>query len=99
MRLALKLGKTLKQVKAEVSSQELTQWMAFDRIDPFTVNRVELMIARFMALLNYWVTKEKRPAADFLPFHVKPAETAQTMEQKLKAYYGRHQSIIGKSKR
>ena len=68
MRLALRLGMTLHRVKRDISSAELAKWMAFDRIDPFTIDRTELILARFMALIANITGNQHATAADFLPF-------------------------------
>lgn len=74
--MARRLGMSLKQCKADIDSRELAQWIAFDRIDPFTIDRTELIIARFMALISNMMQKNgKATGADFLQFTDKPAKS------------------------
>ena len=81
MRLARRLGISLKQCKAEIDSRELSQWIAFDRIDPFTIDRTELIIARFMALISNMMQKNgKATGADFLQFVEKPRKSDNLAE-------------------
>ena len=95
MRLALRLGKTLHQIKQEVSSSELAKWMAFDRIEPFTIDRTELIVASFMALIANMSSKKRQfKANDFLPFAQKKHETDMTKVQSImRGMYGANKSI------
>ena len=101
MRLARRLGMSLSRCKAEINSRELAQWMAFDRIDPFTVDRTELILARFMALItNLTQSKKKVSGADFLQFIDKPAKSdnLQEAEQYFRGLFnGANQSTERKS--
>lgn len=99
MRLALKLGMSLARVKQEINSAELSQWMAFDKVDPFTVDRIELILARFMALIANMSSKTgNHTAREFLPFAETRRETDFTkLEQMFKSTYGANKSTKRKS--
>ena len=75
--------------------------MALDRIDPFTIDRTELILARFMALISNMMSKSgKATAADFLQFTEKPAkpDNLAEAEQLFKGLFnGAHQPIKRKS--
>lgn len=88
MRLALRLGLTLDQVKQQIDSRELAQWLAFDQIDPISYDRVELILARFMALIaNTLQSKGNATAADYLP-HIKKAKTTDSIAEAENAFRG-----------
>lgn len=87
MRLALRLGMTLKQLKREISSDELSKWMAFDKIDPFTINRVELILATFMALIARITGNSKAKPVDYLPF-ARPEPKTDSFAKSANAFRG-----------
>lgn len=67
MRLALRLGRTLEELLAGISSEELSLWMAFDDIEPLGDVRMDLgfgVVASTLA--NIHRDTKKRPQA-FLP--------------------------------
>jgi len=92
---------SIARCKAETSSRDLAHWMAFDRIDPFTIDRTELILARFMALISNMMSKGgKATAMDFLQFVDKPAKPDNLAEAEQlfkRLFHGADQPIKRKS--
>ena len=63
-RLAQRLGKTVKSLLDEIDSRELTEWMAFDRID---VSDAWLQSAQLCVVAGQPHTKKNLKLDDFLP--------------------------------
>ncbi len=77
------LGKTVAQIKREMSSLELAGWMAYDRISPIGPERDDINQAIQSSLIaNANRGKRTQPfkPADFMPFMDKP-EPATDAEQ------------------
>lgn len=65
-----------------ISSRELSEWMAYDRIEPFGETRADLRIATIVrAVISPWVKKGHKPPTlkeCMLDFEVKePMETGE----------------------
>lgn len=59
-----------------MSSSELTEWMAFDSIDPFGEQRADLRSGILCATVaNHSMSRPKKPVrpVDFMPFAEKPS--------------------------
>lgn len=71
-RLALKLGKTVRQLLTEIDSHELSEWMAFDQLSPIDSDlRNEIAVGKVTSIL-YNVnrdenTSEAKDLAAFVP--------------------------------
>jgi len=75
-RLALKLGKTVSQLSRELSSKELTEWMAFYSLEPFDDLRADLragIISSTIANAHRTKGKAFKPS-DFMPYLEKEEE-------------------------
>ena len=88
-RLALALGLTVGQLKRDMTSRELSAWLAYDRISPIGPERDDINQAIQSALIaNAHRKKGARSfkPGDFMPFHPgadgKP-RTAEQMKAKL----------------
>jgi hypothetical protein len=72
--LALALGKTVAQMLAEVSSLELTEWLAYYRLEPFGEGVADQRHGGLSALLaNIHRDAKTKPdpfrPTDFIPWH------------------------------
>lgn len=67
--LALALGKTVRQLLAEIDSAELTEWVAYHGLDPFSLDRGDYQAAMIAAAtVSPWAGKDKAPTPlDFMP--------------------------------
>ena len=69
--LAVTLGKTLKQLNAELGPGEISWWMAYYSIAPFGPDRDDLRQGITSAILsNQWKGKDDKPSQphDFMMF-------------------------------
>lgn len=83
-RLALALGMTVGQVKREMTSRELSAWVAYDRISPIGPERLDINQAIQSALIANAHRKKGAKAfkpGDFMPFHEGADGKARTSEQ------------------
>lgn len=74
-RLALRLGRSVRELLATVSSEELTMWMAFDRSEPIGDWRQDLgfgVIASTIANVNRTKNHPAFAPIDFMPLSPKP---------------------------
>jgi hypothetical protein len=65
---------TVGELLARISSAELTEWMAFDAIDPFGEERADLragIIASVTANHSFAPPSKPRQPSDYMLFHVK----------------------------
>jgi hypothetical protein len=100
-RLAASLGYTVSELLARLSAAELIEWMAYDRLEPLGLGRVNLGLASLAAMTaNIHRDTEKRPEPfdpeDFLPYHIAPplpelrqpsVSEHQAMEARMKAFF------------
>ena len=74
-KLAIALGKTVEQLGRELSSHELSEWMAYYRLEPFGEERADLR-AGIIASTVVNCTPRKSPRqyrpADFMPQFDRP---------------------------
>lgn len=67
MKLALRLGKTLGELRQSMSISELRLWMAFDRVSPIGDERNDFHSAQISAaVINAQKTKDFVPISDML---------------------------------
>lgn len=94
-RLALALGKSVREVEATMSSHEIAEWMAYYRINPWGEDRADLrsgVVASTIANVNRDPNKG-RPFSprDFMPYHQKQEqdrmESIKQGFRKLKAMF------------
>lgn len=52
---ALQLGKTVNELSNELSNDELIEWIAYDRIDPFGNYRMDAQFAQLPQLATQWM--------------------------------------------
>lgn len=77
------LGKTVKQLLSEIDAEELTEWMAYDSIEPFGAVRDDYRVALLSALTaNIHRRKNSRTFSpnDFMPF-LKQKKKKQTWQE------------------
>lgn len=84
------MGKTVDQLLNEISSRELTEWLAYNEIEPIGEGRADLragIIASTMAEIHRDPKKRQKPfeAAEFMPDFDRAgaADDEQTPEQQL----------------
>lgn len=88
MKLALRLGRTVRELLAGITSAELTEWRAFDLIEPIGDDRMDLGFGIVSAQIANWAGKSLKEGAepakplDYMPFAVKPK---LTLAQKARA--------------
>ena len=92
-RLALALGRTVRELEHSLSSQELTEWIVFDSINPIGEIRGDIRNACLMALLANIHRDPKHPPfkpEDFLleyePRRPKPPQSPEEQAAIIKAY-------------
>ena len=68
VRLALALGKTIREIEA-LDARELAEWMAYARLEPFGPLQEDFRAGQIAAMVaSPYLPKEKRvSAADFFP--------------------------------
>ena len=96
--LALRLGRSLQELLATVSSEELTLWRAYDTLQPIGDWRHDLgygVIASTIANVNRGKNAEAFKPADFMPLQEKPE---LTLAQKIKEGL-RKASLVGRAKK
>jgi len=96
--LALRLGRTVQELLATISSAELTMWRAFDTLQPIGDWRHDLghgVVASTLANVNRGKNSESFSPRDFMPLMEKPQlSLAQRMKEGL-----RKASVVGKAKK
>lgn len=90
MRLALRLGRTIPELLHSMSSAEITEWRAFDQIEPIGDSRMDLGFGIVAATFaNAHLKEGATPLSpiDFMPYAQKPkkASWAEKLKQLLKA--------------
>lgn len=85
------LGKSVSELLESMDAQELTAWMAYDRIEPFGESRADMRTAaQTTALLNVQRKRGSDPLkpSDFMPQYDKRylPKKSNGAEQKLKAF-------------
>lgn len=74
------LGKTVRQLLAEIDSEELTEWIAFERIEPFGSPMDDFRAGQVCATVANYAGKVRNNEAaaaqpgDFMPMLRSPAE-------------------------
>ncbi len=65
------MGKTVRQLLSEIDSVELTEWLAFDQIEPFGDPRADLRTGLICSTVaNYSMSPPKKPhrPSDYMLF-------------------------------
>ena len=89
--MALRLGKSVKQCQVEIDSAEYSEWIAFNSIYPFIIDRSEYAIATLCALTKNMNSKKQYAPEDFLINHEKPRQTPEQIAKTLEQLYGCNQ--------
>lgn len=79
----------MEELLARISSRELTEWMAYDRLEPFGEWRADVRSALVaMVMANAWRGKDQKAFTvdDFLIKFDAEAKPAQTVEQQMKMF-------------
>lgn len=82
-RLALALGRTVKELELTLSGHELSEWQAFFRLDPFGEDRADLRNAMLISsLVNLFKGKKSQPVRpeDYMLFLNKRRKSKVTNE-------------------
>ncbi len=66
-RLAAELGMTVRELLARMDSRELSEWMAFDRIEPIGSGRANLALAGLSAITANVNRDSKRHPEPYAP--------------------------------
>ena len=76
----MQLGKTVNELSNELSNDELIEWIAYDRIDPFGNYRMDAQFAQILKLAAELMGGESMPLKDYLfvdPHPVSPEVAAE----------------------
>lgn len=89
-RLALRMGRTVAELTATLTIDELAHWFAFDRVSPIGDERMSLQFAHLCLIVCQVAGVKKRGGGqfslqDFLLF--KPAERPQTPLQAMRGWF------------
>jgi hypothetical protein len=81
------------ELLARISSQELTEWMAYYELDPFGSERDDLrsgIVSAVIANVHRDPKKRSKPfeAADFMPYLEKPELSQEQIAAKVAAAFG-----------
>jgi len=88
-RLALALGYPHpRYLRRELTSHDIAEWMAYERIEPFGSYQDHIMFAQIAAETFNAGHKESRTVYDYLPGG-KPAQTADEQMSTIRALLGR----------
>lgn len=88
-RLALALGCTVSELLDRVDSAELTEWIAFDSVEPIGAWRFDFQFGMLMALqANMHRRPGRKPyePQDFMPFLPKPEQDLNIMQDQFMAF-------------
>lgn len=84
-KLALQLGKTVSELSNELSNDELIEWIAYDRIDPFGNYRMDAQFAQVLKLAAEWMGGESMPLKDYLFVDPHPVSPEVAVEREREA--------------
>jgi hypothetical protein len=93
-RLASHLGCTVRELQERMDSREFSEWCAFNRIDPWTRNRMDLGFANVCSIIaNANSAKGRRfKAEDFMPrFGVVMQKGWKAIHDQFKAFANSYQ--------
>ena len=89
--MAVKLGCTVKQLSESMTSQELSEWIAYNQIDPFTESRADTRQAITSKILVSGLLKKFVDINDLKPVRTPIKEMKpEDMMKVLKDAYGGH---------
>lgn len=92
LKLALRLGRTVPELLDACTSEELTEWMAFDRLEPLGDARMDLGFGIVAAAVANWAGKTLPSGTDplkpsaFMPLARIP-ERKQTLATKMRTFF------------
>ncbi len=80
---------SVNQAQDCIDSAEYSEWIAFNNIDPFTIDRSEQMLAVVCSILANTHRKRNKPYGpdDFLPKYRQKPVNSQDIESKLKVLF------------
>ena len=102
-KLALRVGRTVAELEATLSVEELASWYAFDRLSPIGDERADVLFAQLTLRTLEAAGAKKRGGGgfkvdDFMPFKLfKPDVSAMTPIQAMRHWFGG--AVKRKSKR
>ena len=89
-RLALALGKTVKEAQEGMTSREFAEWAAYYDLEPFGERRADLRAGRICATFANVMGGGKATPADFMPsFEPAQPESPAVMRAKLHMAIGK----------
>ncbi len=107
-RLAAKLGLSVREAQARISSPEFAEWLAFNRLDPIGEERADARAALIALAVTRaaWSGKGRAPRfEDFMPDYAARAaaasptrDAAAAMEQNFTLWARRHNRRIERDK-
>jgi hypothetical protein len=88
--LALALGRTVAELEETMSSRELTEWIAYNAIQPFGDTRADLRSAIIASTVANCHRTSGTPfkVADFMPYEDKPRGAPLDAVKQLRAMFG-----------
>lgn len=88
--LALALGKTVAELEETMSSRELTEWIAYNAVQPFGDTRADLRSAIIASTVANCHRTSGTPfkVADFMPYEEKPKGAPLDAVKQLRAMFG-----------
>jgi len=88
--LALALGRTVAELEETMSSRELTEWIAYNAVQPFGDTRADLRSAIIASTVANCHRTSGTPfkVADFMPYEDKPKGAPLDAVKQLRAMFG-----------
>jgi len=87
--LALRLGKSVKECQQQIDSAEFSEWIAFNNIYPFIIDRAEYSTAVLASLTaNIHSKNGNYTHEDFLLQKERKIQSGETIAATLGALYG-----------
>lgn len=83
---------TVEEMLDRISSAELSEWMDYNEINPFTPDRNDYMIAQLLsqnANLHRGKSQKLFNPLDFMPWTEKPKESKASLFNKIKGAFSR----------
>ena len=65
-KLALQLGKTVSELVEQLDNDEIIEWMAYDRIDPFGGYRTDIQTAQLLQLATQYLAGDAESIDKYL---------------------------------
>lgn len=81
---------TVEDLLDRVTSEEMTRWIAYNKVSPITPDRTDYMIAQGLAMMaNIHRSKDGKLMSpfDFMPHCEKPLQSKKTLISKIKSAF------------